>query len=841
MPLSSRPYLVVAGLGALIVLSPGCLAKRHDHRLDLRKVPVTGDVGHHVHVATHQKDERLIHPPTVAARQRGPAAAGRRSRVLRFPFLHDVPRGGSQDNQVEEEISLDEKVRRAMIKLGLTPPEEADDDQEAKQDCSGNVCEVPTKGEASQDRHQTEVDGTGTESSSPGAAAVEAAVTRAAESEAAANAAQQDADAMAARIAAEFEVDESLAMAAIGATRRGGERLSFDEDAARELIRQELDRIDQVSEGSPAVQTLVKEGFDSFLSRRALAFADMDLDDARAILLADQMDQEEDAATSHEGEAAGGELDQPKPEPLKTVTVKSDFDPTSIQQHQPQTQSAPAGGAPRPARKEDVVFEATGAQIQELVLESPVPVLLDCYADWCGPCKALGPILEEMATKGGGAFRLVKINTDNERAVSAALEVTALPTIFGIRDGKILNMFQGMPRSEKAMQSFMMGLIVGESNFDPPLSEEEKKKYRALTLKLVKMGGAASFSFSARERLQDRVRARLEELQQQAGDFVDAEESTIVLRSLFSNVIKDPFEPKFRTVNLRNKKIAKAIAQYPASMAILKSVGFRPTSEGDSDSLMLKKKVINVAPLLVARDCIDKWTDQSRHEVAKAARKRKDEEDRARLQREAAERGDEDEEEEEEEEEEAVDDVSNMCSLKLRMKGKNRIHAVSLGGDEPLRHVLKHLPVSVEKGQEVQITCVAKRLVAKSTDKGIMMKSFRELGLTPSASIVVAVGGSGSSGEEEAGTDGSSSLSQRVAKQKRKKKGSHTMQSVGIYAKDDNAKAELIDGGGGVWYEHDVTDDEAEAEKDAENEGGKAEDADRNLDDGYDVEDEDTS
>ena len=52
-----------------------------------------------------------------------------------------------------------------------------------------------------------------------------------------------------------------------------------------------------------------------------------------------------------------------------------------------------------------------------------------------------------------------------------------------------------------------------------------------------------------------------------------------------------------------------------------------------------------------------------------------------------------------------------------------------------------------------------------------------------------------------------------MAEKKNLKKGSHTMQSIGIYAKDDNNKAELIDGGGGVWYEHDVSDDEGEEEE----------------------------
>ena len=71
------------------------------------------------------------------------------------------------------------------------------------------------------------------------------------------------------------------------------------------------------------------------------------------------------------------------------VAVKSNFDPTAIptstaNQNPLASQKPP--GAPKPAPKESVVFEATTAQIQELVLESPVPVLLDVYADWYVPC-----------------------------------------------------------------------------------------------------------------------------------------------------------------------------------------------------------------------------------------------------------------------------------------------------------------------------------------------------------------------------------------------------------------------------------------------------------------------
>lgn len=60
---------------------------------------------------------------------------------------------------------------------------------------------------------------------------------------------------------------------------------------------------------------------------------------------------------------------------------------------------------PTPAKKEDVVFQVTAASFQSVILDSPVPVVLDVYADWCEPCKQLGPVLEEAAIKAGGAFR----------------------------------------------------------------------------------------------------------------------------------------------------------------------------------------------------------------------------------------------------------------------------------------------------------------------------------------------------------------------------------------------------------------------------------------------------
>lgn len=692
-----------------------------------------------------------------------------------FTSLQSLRCGYQDEGGEVEEMSLDEKVKRAMEKLGISQPTGTGDDE-----CEGGACPMPATPIATEE----------TSSETSEASIPESQLTQ-----------------RAAEIAQSMSVDESLVMAAFGATMKMGnnnERV-YSETATRAMIQQELDLISTIPEDCEQVQQLVSEGNDIFLSRRALAFSEMNMDDARAILLADAEDlreaQEEEARQQTQTKDPTPPPPPPKEESFKTVTVDANFDPTKVSATgatAPPPQ--PTQNVPKPANKADVVFEATTAQIQELVLESPVPVLLDVYADWCGPCKVLGPVLEDMAVKSGGMFRLVKVNSDNEKPVSAALGVTALPSVFGIRDGKVLHMFQGMPRDEEMMKNFMMGLLMPGANFSPPVTDAQKRKYEEMTGKLVKMAGAACFSFSARERLQDRISSQLDKLVEETGDASRAEESAMVVRSLLSNVIKNPYEQKYRSVNLTNKKIAAKISNFSSAVAMLKSSGFVKNNDGTSMTLAKGKKVFNVAPPMVARDSIDKWIDQSRYEIAKAARKRKDEEDRARLEAEGH-FDKEEEEEPEEEEEEEID--TNACQLNVRMEGKKKVLEMSFSADEPVSSILGQLPGKPNDDDEVQITCVAKRLVLKSTEAGALDQTFRELGLSPSAAVVVSIG---ANKPKESSTV---KLSEKAAL-KKKKKGSHTMQSVGIYAKDDNAKGELIDGGGGVWYEHDVTDDEEE-------------------------------
>lgn len=357
------------------------------------------------------------------------------------------------------------------------------------------------------------------------------------------------------------------------------------------------------------------------------------------------------------------------------------------------------------------------------------------------------------------------------------------------------------------MKNFMMGLLIPGQSFEPPVTAKENQKYEELSLKLLKVAGAAAYPFSARERLQDHTTSRLDDLVVQTGNVYDAEQSAQTIRSLLSNIVRDPFSSKFRTVNLDNKVIAAKVSPYPAALAMLKSVGFTEDKGAKERTMSLpkNKRIVNVAPIAVARDSIDKWIDKTRYEVARAARHRKDEEDRKRLAEEASLKENEADDDEDEEVPEANPDE---CRLKLRLDGKKKLHELVLHADDPLKIILdKFLAGADDEDDELQITCVAKRLIIRSTDNDAMNMSLREHGLVPAATLVIK---SISNQNESSATP---KLAERAASKRKRKTGSHTMQSVGIYGKDDNAKGELIDGGGGTLYEHDVTDDEEEVQQ----------------------------
>lgn len=97
-----------------------------------------------------------------------------------------------------------------------------------------------------------------------------------------------------------------------------------------------------------------------------------------------------------------------------------------------------------PTRSEHV-FDATTAGFETDVIQASLetPVLVDLWAEWCGPCKSLGPILEKLAGEYNGAFRLAKIDVDAEQELAAMFGVRSIPTVILISGGQVVDGFAG--------------------------------------------------------------------------------------------------------------------------------------------------------------------------------------------------------------------------------------------------------------------------------------------------------------------------------------------------------------------------------------------------------------
>ena len=96
-------------------------------------------------------------------------------------------------------------------------------------------------------------------------------------------------------------------------------------------------------------------------------------------------------------------------------------------------------------------LKITAANFENEVLNSDKPVLLDFYADWCGPCKMLAPVLHEIAEENIGALKVGKINVDEQMELAMRFQVSSIPMLVVFKDGKEITKSVGYrPKSEIA-------------------------------------------------------------------------------------------------------------------------------------------------------------------------------------------------------------------------------------------------------------------------------------------------------------------------------------------------------------------------------------------------------
>ncbi|HBA60328.1 MAG TPA: thioredoxin [Elusimicrobia bacterium] len=94
-------------------------------------------------------------------------------------------------------------------------------------------------------------------------------------------------------------------------------------------------------------------------------------------------------------------------------------------------------------------IQLTDSNFEQEVVKSALPVLVDFWAPWCGPCKMIGPLIEELATEYAGKVKVCKLNTDEAQDTASKFNISAIPTILLFKGGKVVQEMVGLQKKDE--------------------------------------------------------------------------------------------------------------------------------------------------------------------------------------------------------------------------------------------------------------------------------------------------------------------------------------------------------------------------------------------------------